>query len=144
MGPKFALAAGFLAGTALLLVEGDNGDVKNEFAGIFPHALHMPSVTLDKLTGEGESDNILRDQISSLITEWLRKNNDSMISVSRGDIVLSKRFPDQDFSPSDSRRIQATDINAKGALLRSTVLGASAEVTAGSGSAQLEVNSITV
>ena len=141
----FTLLAAFLAGTAIFLAESDAAvqvsDLVTEGYGIFPLSLQMPSTTLHKLTGgDGEeSGNVLRDQISTLIAEWLRKHNesDSMISVEQGDIVLSQSFPDQDFSPSDSRRAQATGINARGALLRSTLLAASGDVL--SGTAHLEV-----
>ena len=141
---RYSLPVGLLAGTALLLFVCDaahNSGPGNEGAGIFPLTLHMPSVTLHKLTdGKEESDNILRDQISKLIAEWLRKQNDSMISVEQGDIVLSKRLPDQDFSPSGSRRLQVTDIDAQGTLLRSTLLGANVEVSGESASAHIEAN----
>ena len=115
-------------------------DLVTDGSGIFPLSLQMPSTTLHKLMGGGkESNNILQDQISNLIAEWLRKHNesDSMISVEQGDILPSESFPDQDFSPSDSRRAVATDINARGALLRSTLLAPSGDVL--SGTAHLEV-----
>ena len=141
----FTLLAAFLAGTAIFLAESDAAvqvtDLVSDGSGIFPLSLQMPSTTLHKLTdgGDEESGNVLRDQISNLIAEWLRKHNesDSMISVEQGDIVLSQSFPDQDFSPSDSRRAEATGINARGALLRSTLLAASGDVL--SGTAHMEV-----
>ena len=143
----YALIATILAGTVLLLVDSvaevavHKSDPANEGAGIFPLTLRMPSVTLHKLTdGKEESNSILRDQISKLITEWLRNQNDTL-SVEQGDIVLSKRFPDQDLSPSDSRRLQVTDVDAEGALLRSTLLGGNAEISGESASAHLEVSS---
>ena len=141
----FTLLAGFFAGTAIFMAESDAAvqvtDLVTDGSGIFPLSLQMPSTMLHKLTdGRGEeSGNILRDQMSKLIMDWLKKNNqsDSMISVEQGDIVMSQSFPDQDFSPSDSRRAEATGINARGALLRSTLLAASGDVL--SGTAHLEV-----
>ena len=89
---ELALIAGFFLGTALFLVDSgavhDDSDPENEGSGIFPLTLRMPSTTLHKLTNGVEgSDNVLREQISKLVAEWLGKQNDSMISVEQGAIL---------------------------------------------------------
>ena len=97
--------------------------------GIFPKKLELPSSTLKSFIGQ-DGDNSLKVQVAQMMRSWLEQNYES-IKVEEGDIVLCQTFPNQDLSPSGGRRLRVTDISARGALLRSSLLEAYIETSAG-------------